>query len=41
MSRATRRGGGAIATIMNTVVDVLTLPFRLVSQLFGRRRTRR
>lgn len=38
MSEPARRGSGAIATIMSTITNILTLPFRLIGQLFGRRR---
>lgn len=49
MSTPARRGKGAISTVVGTIVSVinavagavvsmLTLPFRLLGQLFGRRR---
>lgn len=41
MTEPARRGSGAVATIMGTITNVLTLPFRLIGQLFGRRGRRR
>jgi len=42
MSQPARRGRGAAGSIISTVMSVLTLPFRVVGQLFGgRRRPRR
>ncbi|MGH3823026.1 MAG: LPFR motif small protein [Pseudonocardiaceae bacterium] len=41
MSRPVRRGRGAIGIIISTVVSVVTLPFRVLAQLFGRSRRRR
>lgn len=49
MSTPARRGQGAVSTVVGTVVGVVnavagaivsivTLPFRLLGQLFGRRR---
>ncbi len=33
-----RRAGGAVDTIVGTIISVITLPFRLIGQLFGRSR---
>jgi len=38
MSEPGRRGKGAVRSILDTIVNVITLPFRLLGQLFGRRR---
>ncbi|MGQ0718830.1 MAG: LPFR motif small protein [Pseudonocardiales bacterium] len=37
-----RRGGGALSAIGSTIVNVITLPFRVLGRLFGgNRRPRR
>jgi hypothetical protein len=41
MSQPVGRGKGAIGAIISTVVSVVTLPFRVLAQLFGRPRRRR
>ncbi len=41
MSQPVRRGKGAIGAIVSTVVSIVTLPFRVLAQLFGRSRRRR
>lgn len=42
MARPARRGKSAVGAILSTIVNVLTLPFRVLGKLFGRRRgTRR
>lgn len=38
MSQPAKRGKGAVQTVLDTIVNVITLPFRLLGQLFGRRR---
>jgi hypothetical protein len=38
MARPVRRGRNATGSILSTVKSVLTLPFRVIGQLFGRRR---
>lgn len=38
MSQPIRRGRGAAGSIVGTVISVLTLPFRVLGQLFGRAR---
>jgi hypothetical protein len=40
MPRPARRGRGALGAILGTVVDVLTLPFRVIGKLFGGRSRR-
>lgn len=37
MSRPVQRGRGAAGSIVGTVMSVLTLPFRVLGQLFGGR----
>lgn len=41
MARPVSRGKGALNTIIGTVVDVVTLPFRVIGRLFGRPGPRR
>jgi hypothetical protein len=41
MSQPVRRGRGAIGAIISTVISVVTLPFRVLGHLFGRRSRRR
>ncbi len=41
MSQPVRRGKGAIGAIVSTLISVVTLPFRVLAQLFGRSRRRR
>lgn len=41
MSQPGRRGRGAVGAIISTVISVVTLPFRVLGQLFGRSRRRR
>ena len=42
MPRPVRRGRSAIGAVLDTVVNVITLPFRVLGRLFGgRTRTRR
>jgi len=36
MPEPARRAGGAVNTIIGTIISVITLPFRLIAQLFGR-----
>ncbi|MGH4012815.1 MAG: LPFR motif small protein [Pseudonocardiaceae bacterium] len=36
MAGPARRAGGAVSTIIGTIISVITLPFRLIAQLFGR-----
>lgn len=38
MSEPARRGKGALNAVIGTVVSVITLPFRVLGRLFGRRR---
>ncbi|WP_260191712.1 LPFR motif small protein [Actinophytocola gossypii] len=40
MTRPARRGKSALSAVIGTVVNVVTLPFRVIGRLFGRRRTR-
>lgn len=37
MAQPARRGKGALGEVVGTVVSVLTLPFRALGRLFGRR----
>ncbi|GAA4825574.1 hypothetical protein [Tomitella cavernea] len=30
-----RRTGGALNSVLDTIINVLTLPFRMLKQLFG------
>jgi hypothetical protein len=42
MARPVRRGRSALGAALDTVVNVITLPFRVLGRLFGgRSRTRR
>jgi hypothetical protein len=38
MARPARRGRGALGAVLDTVMNVLTLPFRVLGKLFGGRR---
>lgn len=38
MVRPARRGSKAAGSVMSTVMSVITLPFRVIGQLFGGRR---
>ena len=40
MTEPVRRGRGAAGSIIGTIKSVLTLPFRVLGQLFGGRRPR-
>lgn len=41
MTRPAQRGKGAGNSILGTIMSVLTLPFRVLGQLFGGGRRRR
>lgn len=41
MPEPARRAGGAVNSIVGTIISVITLPFRVIAQLFGRRGTPR
>lgn len=38
MPEPARRAGGAVNTIIGTIISVITLPFRVITHLFGRGR---
>lgn len=38
MASPTRRGKSAVGAVLDTVVNVITLPFRVLGRLFGGRR---
>jgi len=35
MPRPARRGQSALSAVLGTIVNVLTLPFRVIGRLFG------